>query len=584
MDEIVEDGVHQIQILEAFRPILEDSYTYYVFSSGRGQGKSQNIIRCLLLLISVKPHRILCVREVQSSISESVKALIESEIEALKIQHLFVSTRDEITCVNGGKFLFRGMRDSNAVNIKSIANITITFIEEAEAISERSWELLIPSVTRTSTPKIIVAFNPRFEEDIVYQKFFVQKPPPKSFIKKLELGDNPFFFETNLYAQMLHDKETMPRSKFNHKWLGELDTLSDECLFDAKAFEHMTHHNIYYNRSEYYKVVIGVDPAVTSASHSNEYGIVVCGATKDGSYHMIANHTGHHTPHSFAVEVSKLWEEYKADGVVVETNQGGDFIKASIISFNPNIEVIEVRAVRDKIYRAAPIANLASLGLIKLLPTGRNELIRQMKCTTNMGYTGPRGESPDGLDAFVWGIFELAGLSEKDTQGTLFNVEEMSKDVGGFDFKGEVKAFLYGNALEVCKIEFEVETNRDTDYRIRILCVEVIKTRDFGTLEFNPKISVCYTPETQIFENLTLPQSIRTISWYEPSKSNMDEMALSALPLTHKFYIPPQPRKKWGSVEGELLKISLAKFKTDTNSKDLVTHTFLQLAHTLILN
>lgn len=576
--ENLSSKIKNVEILAPFRPILDGEHIYYVYSSGRGQGKSQNIVRSLLILAATMKRRILAVREIQSSISESVKALIDEEITSLGLEDIFVSTRDEITCLNGSKFIFRGLRDANAINIKSIANIDVTFIEEGEVISEKSWELLIPSVTRRPNPRIIVAFNPRFEEDIVYQKFFVNTPPKKSYIRKLKLGDNPYFFKTQLYEQMLHDRKTMQLSKFRHKWLGELETLDEECLFDSKAFELMTKHSLIYEPSRYYKVVIGVDPAVTNSNHSNQYGIVVSGATKDGEYHCIANYTNHHTPHSFSVEVSKLWEEYKADCVVVETNQGGDFLKASILSVNPHIEVVEVKAVRDKIYRAAPIANLASIGRIKLLPTGRNELIRQMKCTTNVGYTGPKGESPDGLDAFVWSIFELAGLSEKDTTNTVFDINELSTNKEGFDFHGYSRIFIFGNALESCILSYRVEETSNLDMRLRILDCEVKKTKNLSL--YGLDCELIHIPNIVAFEAI---QSDKRTSYYEVTKyKNLDEFyAVSASKLS-SIYLDSMPTRKWKSLEGEILKICLSRFKLDTDSKDLVVETFLRMLDELL--
>lgn len=577
--ENLSSRIKNVEILEKFRPILEGGHIYYIFSSGRGQGKSQNIVRSLLILAATMKRRILAVREIQSSISESVKALIDEEIKNLGLEDIFVSTRDEINCLNGSKFIFRGLRDANAINIKSIANIDITFIEEGEAISERSWELLIPSVTRRPNPRIIVAFNPRFEEDVIYQKFFVNTPPKKSYICKLRLGDNPYFFKTQLYEQMLHDKKTMQLSKFRHKWLGELETLDEECLFDSKALELMTKHSLTYDPSRYYKVVIGVDPAVTSNQHSNQYGIVVSGATKDGEYHCIANYTAHHTPHSFSVEVSKLWEEYKAECVVVETNQGGDFLKASILSVNPHIEVVEVKAVRDKIYRAAPIANLASIGRIKLLPIGRNELLRQMKCTTNVGYTGPKGESPDGLDAFVWSIFELAGLSEKDTTNTVFDINELSKNKEGFDFAGYDKFFVFSNGVELCYLKFRVEETSSLEFRIRFLDCLVYKANRLPSLDIN-EAEVIYVPDIVGFESF---QSKIPIRYYEVAKfKNLDELYATTSSKLSKVYLDNTPIRKWNNLEGELLKISLSKFKLAADSKDLVVETFLRSLNELL--
>lgn len=576
-----------IEILEAFKPLLTRLHTYYVYSSGRGCGKSYGIAQCVILLAAISKKRILCIREIQKSLNESVKALVENLIVDMGLGNIFSIKHDSIECVNGSKFLFMGMRDANAINVKSIADIDITWVEEAEAFSKKSWELLIPSVTRTSNPQIIISFNPRYEDDVIYQTFFVRKPPPRSFIKKLYPEDNPFFAQSNLEVQRLHDLETLPESEYRHKWLGELISLSEECIFTKEGFAKMVDGKNMpttlddFKRSNYSEVYIALDPATTSAETSNEFGVVVVGITKDGIYHVIGDYTDHHTPSDVAVLTSSLYNQFDCSGCVVETNQGGDFIKHVLLEFNPGLYIIEVKATKDKTYRASPVASLASLGKLKVLDifTPRDRLLLQMRNTTKRGYLGPKGSSPDALDACAWGIHHLSGLSERFTANSLFNVEDLAFD-SNFTFAQDIQAIVGYDAVEnLCVLTYRLVQNRDTQTKIEILdCINYIHPNIQEIIErLVGNITTLYLPELYVFESFTNPQ----ISTYEPSTDKYDGVLLQGLDFVKRglfqFSGKPHGFSVYKSSRGEVLKLELSKAKLDEKFESIVIKTFCEL-------
>ena len=181
---------------------------------------------------------------------------------------------------------------------------------------------------------IVIAFNPNYEEDVIYDRFFIKDPPKDSYICKLTQKDNPFFFNTDLANQMAHDKKILPHSQFAHKWLGELNTLSEDCLFTEASFKLMKTSKELWHRDEYIRLVIGVDPATTNKDFSNQFGICIVGITKEGEYHCLANHTDNHSPYSFAMKANELYLQYKADAIVIETNAGGDFLKSTLLTYS----------------------------------------------------------------------------------------------------------------------------------------------------------------------------------------------------------------------------------------------------------
>lgn len=559
-------------IFEKFKTLIYTTalYVYYVFYGGRGGGKSENIAACLIIRMACSsfPLRVLCVREIQSSISESVKSLIEGKIEQMGLMHLFTFTRDEIRCINGGVFMFKGLRTSNAANLKSIYNIHVTWCEESEVLSKESLELLLPSVLRTPKSIIIFSFNPRYQDDPVYDMFLAKKPPKNAFIMKVGFEDNPFFKTSGLEAQRLHDLEVKPLSEYKHKWEGEIRKLSENSLFNEKAVEKARYPD-HPPREEFYRIVIAVDPATTHKDYSNEYGIVVVGAHESGTLWMLENKTALHTPHSFACEVAELYNKWEAESVVVETNQGGDFIKATLLSQDSSLNVLEVRASRDKIYRAAPVAQLLSLGNIKLLDTpssGAKTLMDQMSKVTTQGYIGPRGSSPDALDAFVWGIYELAGITEKDTEGTLFKLSYFDFQ-SGFDFRPpQSSLFICCDARYACCIEYERVESATIERRIVAKSCFIIETQDLIKAEMPNGKSVgdyaeVYLPEREVFYNLTWENLI----FYEDKlEEDLDHLALQTLEKIKQnalMFDPDFEKHNFKDARGNLLAVGLLRFK-----------------------
>ena len=156
---------------------------YKVLFGGRGSGKSWAMARALLLLATQKTLRVLCVREVQNSIAESVHKLLSQQIEILGLQQFFeIQNTTIFSRINGSEFIFEGIKH-NVTKIKSMEGIDICWAEEAEAISDMSWDVLIPTI-RKSGSEIWISFNPKFEDDPTYQRF-VFNPPTNSAVVKM---------------------------------------------------------------------------------------------------------------------------------------------------------------------------------------------------------------------------------------------------------------------------------------------------------------------------------------------------------------------------------------------------------------
>jgi len=207
-----------IQIPESFEGLFKP-YRYRVYYGGRGGGKSEAICRALLVKGMQEQRRVLCCRELQTSIAESVHKLLALIIEQHDLGDFWKVTQTAIRGVNGSEFLFKGLRH-NSKEIKSMAHIDEVFAEEAENISDASWEVLIPTIRKDGS-SINIAFNTKNVTDPTYQRF-VANPPPESLVRKVGYRDNPFFPEV-LRKEMERLKAIDPEA-YNHVWEGEPDT------------------------------------------------------------------------------------------------------------------------------------------------------------------------------------------------------------------------------------------------------------------------------------------------------------------------------------------------------------------------
>jgi len=205
----------EISIARPFQAFLRP-YRYKVAYGGRGSGKSWTVAMLLVLAASQRPTRILCAREFQNSIAESVHRLIADSIERAGLSALFVIEKATIYSRNGSQFLFAGIKN-NPTKIKSLEGIDICWVEEAEAVSAESWNILIPTIRKAGS-EIWLTFNPRNILDDTYQRF-VLHPPADALIKKINYTENPWFPDT-LRVEMEAMRERDPELAA-HIWDGE---------------------------------------------------------------------------------------------------------------------------------------------------------------------------------------------------------------------------------------------------------------------------------------------------------------------------------------------------------------------------
>jgi phage terminase large subunit len=197
---------------------------YKVFYGGRSSTKSWTAGQGLVEMADSINCRILCTREVQKSIRDSSKKLIEDTIKRYGLESRFDITQGEIRNTStGSTFVFHGLKDTDS--IKSMEGIDICWIEEGESVTEKSIEDVFPTIRKEGS-EIWITFNPKYEDSPIYQMFVVMEPPPRSIVKKINYTDNPFVTRETL-EEAEHCKKHFP-AKYKHIWLGFPRQSSDD--------------------------------------------------------------------------------------------------------------------------------------------------------------------------------------------------------------------------------------------------------------------------------------------------------------------------------------------------------------------
>lgn len=220
--------MQEIRIPEIFRP-FQNPARYKVAYGGRGSGKSRSIARFLLLKRCQSRGLVLCTRELQKSIADSVHRLLSNQIKEMRLERFYEVQRERIIGANGSEFIFKGLR-SNIEEIKSTEGINDCWVEEAQNVSEESWDNLIPTV-REDGSEIWVSFNRKNKNDPT-DKRFIQGKLPNEILIEANYWDNPFFPET-LCKEMEWDR-AHDYQKYLHIWEGQPVTRTDAQVFSGK--------------------------------------------------------------------------------------------------------------------------------------------------------------------------------------------------------------------------------------------------------------------------------------------------------------------------------------------------------------
>lgn len=222
---------------------LFEQWPFKVAKGGRAGAKSWSFARALLL-IGANPGilwpgrtdgpRIICARETQKSIAESVHQLLEDQIKLMRLDSLYRVEKAKIHGPRGCEFLFTGIRQASVDDIKSFEAADICWVEEAHIVSKRSWDILIPTIRKDGS-EIWVSYNPELETDATHQRFVVHPQPeyidgkPYCKVVTVNWSDNPWLSEKSRREKDL-SKISAP-DDYEHIWEGQTVQVVEGAIF-----------------------------------------------------------------------------------------------------------------------------------------------------------------------------------------------------------------------------------------------------------------------------------------------------------------------------------------------------------------
>lgn len=362
------------------------------------------------MLMLEKDRTILFLRQTLTSAHISIIPEFVEKLEILGIEDQFHITKTEIEHkTTGSRILFRGITTgskNNTANLKSINDVSVLVVDEAEElVDEDTFDRIDLSVRKIGVVnKVILVMNPSRVDHWIYKRFFKDgKQDNTTYIHTTYL-DNIDNLDDSFIEQLERLKETNLK-KYNHLVLGEWsDGDSDFALWTDDLINGLR----VSERPPLKRIVIAIDPAVTSKDTSDETGLIACGVGFDNHLYVLEDCTGTYTPKDWATKAIMMYRKWEADRIVGEVNNGGDLIETVLRSIDQNIPYKSVHATRDKLTRAEPVAALYEQG--KAHHVGKF-LELEYEMTTWEGKKGQK--SPNRIDALVWGATETVLQEDK---------------------------------------------------------------------------------------------------------------------------------------------------------------------------
>lgn len=229
---MVSDPAVHIKFLAEFRELFNPDWRNIVFYGGRGSGKSQHVALALVLRGRQRRLRILCTREIQNTVKDSVHKLLKDIIDRYGFTDYEVTDKAIRNTLTGTEFLFSGLRH-NVNEIKSMEGIDIAWVEEAQSISEASLKVLAPTIRKPGS-QLVFTFNRLTELDPVYVRY-VQNEPAKTYGRKVnyDVLERAGLLPDTLKLELEEDRKSP--STFAHVWLGEPVDQADNAIIGREA-------------------------------------------------------------------------------------------------------------------------------------------------------------------------------------------------------------------------------------------------------------------------------------------------------------------------------------------------------------
>ena len=389
---------------KVYQPLFINPPTtrYFLLTGGRGSAKSFHVSTFLLNLTYEKGHTILFTRYTMIAAHISIIPEFLEKIDILGKHADFEITKTDITNkATGSKILFRGIKTSSGnqtANLKSIQGVTTWVLDEAEELTEENtFNTIDLSIRHKSLPnRVIMVMNPSHRTHFIYKRWFEGGRQPDTTYIHTSYRDNIDNLSQSFIDQAAKTK-VINEERYNHLFLGHWVDSVEGLLWNRALLDRLRIDT----RPQLTRVVVAIDPASTANKNSDETGIIVVGRDAQGHGYVLEDKSGRWTPAEWGLLATQAAKAWGADCIVAETNQGGDMVQSVIRNIDSTVRYKGVHATKGKYTRAEPIYNLYELG--RVYHVGQHPILELQMCTCNPN----EGESPDRVDALVWGLTEV---------------------------------------------------------------------------------------------------------------------------------------------------------------------------------
>jgi len=294
-----------VKFLEAYRELFNKHWRYIVFWGGRYSAKSYQVALALLIQGCSERLRMLCTREIQNTIKDSVHKLLSDQIEKYNMPNYYV-TEDAIrNKKTGSEFLFKGLHLNND-GIKSLEGIDKVWVEEGQKVSNDSLDVLIPTIRKPGS-QIIITFNRIKKDDPVYTRF-VENPPPKTFSRfyNYDILEGTGFISDVIRAEIEHCKKTKPEL-YKHIYLGEPKRTSETLIIHTEWFKR------YEVEPEFeYRFITG--DTAQKTKEANDYSVFTAwGVSKERRLYLLDLIRGKWEAPELETQAKDFWNKHNAN-------------------------------------------------------------------------------------------------------------------------------------------------------------------------------------------------------------------------------------------------------------------------------
>lgn len=324
---------------------------YKVAEGGRGSSKSWTFARALIIQAASKPLRILCTREVQESIRESVHRLLGDQIQALGLGSQYEVLLTEIRGKNGSLFAFGGLAQHTVESIKSYEGFDIVWVEEAQVVSKRSWDVLLPTIRKPGS-EVWMTLNPHLETDETYTRF-VANPPTGAWVRKVNWRDNPWW--NDVLDQERKETQRRDPQNYDNIWEGEPLRVAEGAIYAAEVEKLYADGHV---RTVPYDPIIPVD-TVWDLGWNDSMSIALCQRSASELRVIGYIEDSHRTLDSYLIELEKMPYRWGKD-FIPHDGRSRDFKTGKstediLKAMGRKVEVLEAMSVEEGIRAARTV-------------------------------------------------------------------------------------------------------------------------------------------------------------------------------------------------------------------------------------